>query len=45
MSTLRKTYQNTSFSDTRIVDSVLIREGTVQRKPLYWHILRNAILP
>ena len=26
-------------SEDRIVDSVLIRENTGQRKPIFWHIL------
>ena len=30
---------------SRIFDSVLIREYTGQRKPVFWHILRNEILP
>ena len=37
--TVQKVYSEMYFS---VVDSVVVREITVQRKPMFWHILHNV---
>ena len=37
--TVQKVYSEMYFS---VVDSVVARENTVQRKPIFWHILHNV---